>query len=541
MAWWSAACAWSRGGLTMPETGFQDVVGGMVALVVGFVLLAFSVVRGTPGPEATGAPGSARRMWVDRVAFGVSLVLLVVGGLGLVLGLLRVGVPAPAVLQPPANHATPPPWQAQATGGVKEFQLTVGRTQWEIAPGKTVDTYAYNGQVPGPELRVTEGDTARVTVNNELQEPTTVHWHGVEVPVGMDGVPNLSQEPIAPGGTFTYEFVATPAGTRWYHAHVDEMAQQGGGLVGPLIIQPREPSPTAAPDREYTLVTGEWVIGATAASGALPVPTPATSRGTSGMMGAGGRGGMLGGGMGGMLGQGSGSGAGGTTSAGMGRPAFDTFTTNGKAYAAAAPLLVRQGEHVRLRLINAGATDTQIFALAGHRLMLTHTDGNPLQQPIEVETVPLGVGERADVEFVADNPGRWKLEAFMPALSDHGQVVDLTDVVYAGHEADTAQDFPADARVRVARYADFGGPPHPDPPDRVYELTLSGGMMMGMGSETTWTINGKQYPNTDQLDVRQGERVRLKLFNMSMEDHPMHLHGHTFSWWRSAAGPWMGP
>jgi FtsP/CotA-like multicopper oxidase with cupredoxin domain len=158
-----------------------------------------------------------------------------------------------------------------------------------------------------------------------------------------------------------------------------------------------------------------------------------------------------------------------------------------------------------------------------------------------VEAVPLGVGERADVEFVADNPGRWKLEVFMPALSDQGQLVDLTDVVYAGHEADAPRDFPADARVRVARYADLGGPPHPDPPDRVYELTLSGGMMMGMGSETTWTINGKQYPNTDQLDVRQGERVRLKLFNMSMEDHPMHLHGHTFQLVAIGGRPVDGP
>ncbi len=169
---------------------------------------------------------------------------------------------------------------------------------------------------------------------------------------------------------------------------------------------------------------------------------------------------------------------------GAGRLNYDTFTLNGKTYSAAPPLTVRQGERVRLRLINANATDTQIFALPGHRLTVTHTDGNALQQPVQVEAVPLGVGERADVEFVADNPGRWMLAAFMPALSSEGEVVPLSDIVYEGHE----------------------------------------GVMMGMDSPTNWTINGKNYPNTDPLEVRQGQRVRIKLLNMSMEDHPIHLH-----------------
>src|SRR5438309_747915 len=115
---------------------------------------------------------------------------------------------------------------------VRGFSLTVGRVRWEVAPGEAVDAYAYNGQVPGPTLRVTEGDTVRVRVVNALAEPTTVHWHGVEVPAGMDGAPGLSQEPVPPGGAFTYEFVAKPAGTRWYHAHVNEAVQQGGGLAG---------------------------------------------------------------------------------------------------------------------------------------------------------------------------------------------------------------------------------------------------------------------------------------------------------------------
>src|SRR5207244_676770 len=139
---------------------------------------------------------------------------------------------------------------------------------------------ADNGPVPGPDLRGTEGDTVRVTVTNKLAEPTTVHWHGVEVPVAMDGVPTLSQEPIPPGGSFTYEFVATPAGTRWYHAHVDEMVQQGGGLFGALVVELRARA-APAPDREYTLVTGEWLAAA------APAAQPPPSAPTGGMMGGG--------------------------------------------------------------------------------------------------------------------------------------------------------------------------------------------------------------------------------------------------------------
>lgn len=406
----------------------------------------------------------------------------------------------------PASHtALAPPWEGRASGQVKEFTLTVGRTRWELRPVSVVEAYTYNNQVPGPEIRVMEGDTVRVRVTNTLTEPTTIHWHGVEVPVGMDGVPQLSQEPIPPGGNFTYEFVAIPAGTRWYHAHFNELAQQGGGLVGPLIVEPRELT-GPAPDREYILLTQEWVTAtAPEPPTANPVPTPSD-------------------GMGGMMGSGS------------GQPRFDTFAVNGKAYPDTPPLRVRQGERVRLRLINAGATQTQVLGLAGHILTLTHTDGNPLAEPVNSEAVLLGVGERADVEFVADHPGRWQLRGLLPGQAKRGLAV---DVVYEGHEADPVQGFSPQVRVALARYADLRGPPHPAPPDRTYDLTLSGGMMM-MGSDD-WTINGHSYPHTEPLTVRPGERVRMKLFNMSMEDHPMHLHGHIFQIVAIAGRPVDGP
>jgi FtsP/CotA-like multicopper oxidase with cupredoxin domain len=225
---------------------------------------------------------------------------------------------------------------------------------------------------------------------------------------------------------------------------------------------------------------------------------------------------------------------GGAMGSGGGRPSFDTFLINGRRYPHAPPLLVRQGERVRLRLINAGATQTQVLGLAGHTLTLTHTDGNPLTRPLRTETVALGVGERADVEFVADNLGKWAFRGLAPDQARRGPAA---DVVYAGYEDAPAQDFPAGAPARPAGYLDLAGPAHPQRPDRANGLTLSGGMM----GSAVWTINGKSYPKTDPLEVRPGERVRLRLFNMNMEDHPMHLHGHTFQVVTAGGRPVDGP
>ena len=395
---------------------------------------------------------------------------------------------------PPNTTASPSAYEPLAAGQVREFSLAVGRMGWELAPGKSAEAYAYNGQVPGPELRVKEGDAVRVRVTNALAEPTTIHWHGVDVPSNMDGVPGLSQEPIQPGSTFTYGFVAKPAGTRWYHAHFNELAQQGGGLAGALIIEPRD-KPSAS-QREYTVIAQQW-----------PAPSGSHPRNDHGGMGMGQPGQGQGGGMSGMMGD-------------EARQA-DTFSVNGKAYPHAAPLVVRQGERVRLRLINGGLTATQVFALAGHPFIVTHTDDNALSVPVTGDAVSLGVGERADVEFVASSPGRWQLASVSSGQADRGLGI---DVVYEGHEADQVQRPAALSHLQVADYSTMtAGSLSTAKPDRTFDLMLTG----GMGS-SAWKINGRSYPATEPLDVRRGQRVRVRLVNMSMEDHPMHLHGHTF-------------
>ncbi|MGH7385639.1 MAG: multicopper oxidase family protein, partial [Candidatus Rokuibacteriota bacterium] len=259
--------------------------------------------------------------------------------------------------------------QAEAAAKAREIVIEPRQVKWELAPGRTITAMAYNGQVPGPEIRVKEGERVRVVLKNALGEPTTIHWHGVEVPNAMDGVPGITQKPVRPGETFVYEFEARPAGTRWYHTHFQEHRQMDLGLVAPLIIEPARGEPFPF-DREHTLVLDDWAAG-------VGPTLPATSAGVAGGRGemGGMMSGMRGGGMmgGGMMGRG---GMMGGSSQNM--PAYDTMTINGKAYPATEPLQMRKGERVRLRLINASADHTHVIRLAGHQLRVTHTDGNPL-------------------------------------------------------------------------------------------------------------------------------------------------------------------
>ncbi len=144
--------------------------------------------------------------------------------------------------------------------GIKEFQLNAEPIRWEYAEGKTILAWGYNGQIPGPEIRVTEGDKVRIVFTNKLPKATTIHWHGIDVPFGQDGVPGVTQKAIAPGETYTYEFVAKPAGTRFYHTHGgvamgDEAQQLDMGLSGAFIIESRS---YQKPDKEYTLIFDEW-------------------------------------------------------------------------------------------------------------------------------------------------------------------------------------------------------------------------------------------------------------------------------------------
>ncbi len=276
--------------------------------------------------------------------------------------------------------------------------------------GTSAQNWLYDGAFPGEELRVTEGDVVRVDLSNRLSEGTTIHWYGVPVPNPMDGVPNVTQQPIESGESFTYKFRAEPAGTYFYHSHVG--LQLDRGLYAPLVIE--EESPHVEYDREYTLLFDDYLTRP-------PEPLGDSSGGGGGGMGGGGGGmgggggGMgggsgMGGGDGGMGGNGNGQGGGGMGGGMMGdrRPPYAGLLVNGRLPADPATFDVEQGDRVRLRFINASSATAFRVGVAGHELTVSHADGRPVD-PVTVDSFVFGSGERYDAVVEATNPGAWEI------------------------------------------------------------------------------------------------------------------------------------
>ena len=246
------------------------------------------------------------------------------------------------------------------TGETRRFELAVQATSWELLPGVQTEAVTFNGTVPGPTIRVTEGDTIEIVVRNELDEPTSIHWHGLHVPNDQDGVAGVTQDPIEPGETYTYRFVAPHAGTFMYHAHGPASREQiDSGLYAPFIIDPQGADPIAA-DAEYILAIGNWMVG-------------------DGM-------------------------------AGMGAMSmeYNYFTINGKSFPATEPIVVEEGQLVRLRFINPSQTIHPMH-LHGTDMAVVAKDGEPLAEPQRLNTLDIAQGETYDVVFLADNPGTWLL------------------------------------------------------------------------------------------------------------------------------------
>lgn len=258
--------------------------------------------------------------------------------------------------------------------GVKEFRLKAGEFRWEYAPDKWVHVWGYNGQIPGPAIRVDEGDRVRVIVENALPDATTVHWHGVDVNWQADGVPNITQKPIEPGETFVYEFTAKPGGTRWYHAHgkdhVTAAQQLDMGLSGAFIIEPKNPAYTY--DREYTVILDEWEITPEGVN-----PSIAHVHGAGGMPGM------------------------------SPIPDFNTFTFNGRIFPYTEVLKVKENEKVLIRLINAGTHAVHPMHLHGHNYQVIGRDGNPLPASLDRNVITLHPGETVELLVTTDNPGPW--------------------------------------------------------------------------------------------------------------------------------------
>ena len=433
---------------------------------------------------------------------------------------LAVGSPLLAACRDADRAAAAlPARQSVVSGPVREVRLVAGPVEVELAPGRVWRTWGYNGQYPGPEIRVREGERLRITVENDLPGAgTTVHWHGVPVPNPMDGVPGLTQEPIPPGDRMVYEFEATPSGSYMYHSH--QGLQLDRGLLGPLVIE--ETTPHVEYDREHVLVLDDVLMDA-------PRPLSELVKDGDGGMGMMGRGGMMGRMRGRDRRQDGGRERGRRERGGMMGgvvPPYAGLAVNGRLPEAPAEFEVRRGERVRLRLINPGGATTYRVAVGGHRMTVTHTDGRPVE-PVTVDRLTIGMGERYDVVVEAENPGVWPLVA---ATVEGDSAPTRAVLRYADAAGSALRDgLPEGLQTgRALRYGDLQSVetlPAEGAPDRTFDLRLSGGMMM---DPDVWTMGGQAYPDAAPLEVREGERVRVNMSNMSMMLHPMHLHGHFF-------------
>ena len=282
-------------------------------------------------------------------------------------------------------------------GATKVFHLRAEPVKRKIAPFKTIDAWGYNGSCPGPTIQVTQGDRVRIHLENALPESTSMHWHGLEVPIEQDGVPFISQKPIAPAQTYTYEFTVHQEGTFFYHAH--SAMQEMIGLLGLFIAHPQAPY-TPHADHDFGIVLQEWAI--------LPnnsVPN------TAGME-------------------------------------FNWLTFNGLSAPATTPLLVRLGSRVRLRLVNLGM-DHHPIHLHGHQFVITGTEGGraPESTWYPSNTVLVGVAQAKVVEFEAKYPGDWMIHCHLP----HHMMNSMMDLLRDRQiqTADTTVDVAISAARRV--------------------------------------------------------------------------------------------
>jgi FtsP/CotA-like multicopper oxidase with cupredoxin domain len=387
--------------------------------------------------------------------------------------------------------------------------------------GRRVPTWGYGNGLPGPEMRLREGETLRVAVRNRLPQGTTIHWHGLPVPNGMDGVPDVTQAPIEPGENFTYEFEIPVSGTYMYHSHVG--LQLDRGLYGPLIVEPTKEE--LSYDREYTLVLDDWLDGVHGTPEDAAARLESGGSNMAGMEDMGDLGGMHG--MHDMEGMGGMQGTGGGAVPAQSPPdiVYPLYLINGKPPESPEVLEVRRGEMVRLRLVNPSSSSIYRVALAGHRMRVTHTDGQPVE-PVDAEAIRIGMGERYDVLVEATSPGVWQLAAQAEGTEKQARAI----FRYAETEGSPPppNHMPAELGGRMLSYGALRAAagsrvPEGGSPDRVLPVTLNG------NEETyVWTINGQAFPDADPIEVARGDYVRFEIENKSPMPHPMHLHGHFF-------------
>ena len=358
-----------------------------------------------------------------------------------------------------------------------DYRLDIAPVTLELSAQHRVKTVAYNGQAPGPLLRFKEGRPVTIEVTNHTDRPEVVHWHGLFLPPEVDGATEEGTAPLLPSQSVRYHFTPRPAGFRWYHTHTMAMGDltlaQYGGQHGPLLIEPRDEP--GRYDQEFFVLLHDWGGHLIASDDGAMNPTYAVS------------------------------------------------TINGKVMGSGEPLRVQRGQRVLLHILNSSPTEVHWIALAGHGLQVISLDGNAVPVPRVVPMLRLAPAERVCAVVEMNNPGVWVLGE----VRKHVQAAGMAVVVeYANENAEPQWRQPSDL---IWSYEQFAAPQRAAAaPAAVNIPMVLESKFQGHGAMEAWTINGRSYPDTHAIPLEQGQRYRLQFINKSLDDHPLHLHRHSF-------------
>ncbi len=362
-----------------------------------------------------------------------------------------------------------------------DVSLVIAPYTLEASPRHHIKTLAYNGQIPGPLLRMREGQQQTVQIQNLADEPEVVHWHGLFLPSALDGAMEEGTPMIAAGASTHYTMTPRPVGFRWYHTHTfagkNLTKAQYGGLHGFLLIEPRDHP--ASYDREVFLALHDW------------------------------RGQFL------------------SSDDGSMNPVYDVTTINGKMLGFGDPIKVRQGERVMMHILNSSPTEVHWISCSGHSFHVIALDGNLVPEPQTVAMLRLCPAERVSAIVEMKNPGVWVLGEVRKHIQATGMGIVIEYAASSGKPTWTQPE------QLVWSYSAFAQADKTAATTsaKTLELTFDS-KFQGHGNEELWRINGLPYPQNSTPEhsplLQTGERYRLLLRNKSMDDHPMHLHRHTF-------------
>lgn len=386
--------------------------------------------------------------------------------------------------------------QRALANDVLDYTLTSTPLKFSPVSGVDFAGLAYNGTIPGPVLRIAHGQRLRAKFVNNSGERATIHWHGMILPNKMDGVEGVTQAAVPDRESFLYEFTPDPPGTRWYHDHISDGVSRG--LFGLIIVEDPKDEPA---DKEFALVFHDvpklnTIQAAMMGTSGAPMVDPIGSPEMLQMQ----------------------------PDDKMGdEVAYVAHCINGASYPDTQKLAVKIGDRVRLRVLNANPTQTRYVRLAGHRLTVTHSDGNRLEKPLEVDALRIGVAERYDAYFEVTKPGAFLLQG----LSSDPLAYQQAAIVYTeGMENASPLSSPQTLEgVDYFTYEKACGIAAGAVTPAQHNYVIDGG---AYGSNK-WTLNGKTYPNTQKIYVRSGDVVSVHFKNKTDMDHPMHLHGHVFN------------